>query len=219
MIFRLCGRKKPWWNKSTKSMVQLDEFAITISLGLASRIKKLSHVFWTKSHESLGTPKNVMLFNGIRHGHILSTFGTEMFVLFWDVFVLSQVLLLKDIGNSHQEGPLLKIIQPKLATQKADGYQDPNHVLSWHGGPLKTKQKSNALMVLFSTTTWDRIISHRIQWILLEDMNETCSVKIGRIPNVKTPSLFYWNPGGNSHPNRYKFCESTVCHVCPPWNQ
>ena len=61
-----------------------------------------------------------------------STFGTEMFVLFWDVFVLSQVLLLKDIGNSHQEGPVPKIIQPKLATlfsKKADGYQDRSHVL------------------------------------------------------------------------------------------
>lgn len=32
--------------------------------------------------------------------------------------------------RSHEdhEGPLLKIIQPKLATKKADGYQDRNHV-------------------------------------------------------------------------------------------
>lgn len=129
-----------------------------------------------------------------------------------DVFGLSQVLLFERYWKltSGRSQPYLKSSNRNWQ-HFSDGYQDPNHVLSWHGGPLKTEKKTNALMILFSTTTWDRIIFHRIQWILLEDMNETCS--------VKTPSLFYWNRGGNSYPNRYDFCESTVCHAFPPWNQ
>lgn len=160
------GKKKHlWWNKSTKSMVQLDEFAITISLGLASR-KKMAHVFCSKSHEGLGTQKNAMLFNGIWHGHMK----------------IMKVPYLKSSNRNWQQKKLMDIRTEIMffLTRRT----------------LETKQQSNALMVLFSTTTWDRIISHRIQWILLEDMNETWSVKIGGIPNVKTPSLFYWNFGG-----------------------
>lgn len=206
-------RKNLWWNKSTKSMVQLDEFAITILLELAPRKKvgkcflfKVTWNFWEHQKKVICCSMEydtVTFFLHIWHWSVCVVL---------DVFGLSQVLLFERYWKltSGRSQPYLKSSNRNWQ-HFSDGYQDPNHVLSWHGGPLKTEKKTNALMILFSTTTWDRIIFHRIQWILLEDMNETCS--------VKTPSLFYWNRGGNSYPNRYDFCESTVCHAFPPWNQ
>lgn len=133
MIFRLWGRNKNlWWNKSTKSMVQLDEFAITILLELAPR-KTVGTCFLFKVTWKFGKTKNAMLFNGIWHGHIFSTFGTEIFVLFWDVFRLSQSFAFWKILETHiRKVPYLKSSNRNwqhFSQKKTDGYQDRNHVL------------------------------------------------------------------------------------------
>ena len=90
-----------------KTMVQLDEFSLTVSLQLVSR-KTCWHMFSAQSHMKVGH-RHVPLFNGIWHSHVFFPhLALSFFVVQIWCFCCPKCCFWTHVWTLHQEGPLLK---------------------------------------------------------------------------------------------------------------
>lgn len=171
MIFRLCGKEKTPLVKQVNQVHGLTRWICNYHFVGVGFEKKVGKCFLFKVTWKFGKTKkrHVVKWNMTRSRffpHLalkcLCCFGMFLFCpkfCFWKILE-THIRKVRSLKN-HPTETGNTFIKKKLMNIRTEVM-----FCSWHGGLWKTKQKPNALMVLFSTTTWDRIISHRIQWIL-----------------------------------------------------